>query len=61
MSFWASFKDHINPLALCFFIISAIAGILLKPQDVYFFFSKILRMILNNSDIVFGSDYDREN
>ena len=46
---------------LVLFIISAIAGILLKPQDVYFFLSKILRMMLNNSDILFGSDYKREN
>ena len=43
------------------FIISGIAGIILKSQDVYFFFSKILRTILNNSDILFGSDYKREN
>ena len=42
------------------FIISAVAGILLKPQDVYFFFSKVLCMILNNSDILFGSEYKRE-
>ena len=33
------------------FIISAMAGILLKSQDVYFSFSTILRTILNNSDI----------
>ena len=38
-------------ITLHIFIISAIAGILLKSQDVYFFFSKILRTILNNSDI----------
>ena len=46
---------------LCIFIISAIAGVLLKPQHVNFFFSKILVMILKNSDILFGSDYKREN
>ena len=33
----------------------------MKPQAVNFFLSKILRMILNNSDILFGSDYKREN
>ena len=43
------------------FIISAIAGILLKSQEFYFFFSKILVAILKNSDILFGSDYTREN
>ena len=32
-------------------IICAIAGILLKPRDVYFFFSTILVVVLNNSDI----------
>ena len=42
-------------------IISAIAGILLKSQAVYFFSSKILRTILNNSDILFGSGCKREN
>ena len=42
------------------FIISAIAGILLKSQDVYFFFSSIFVVILNNSDILFGSEYKRE-
>ena len=42
-----------------FFIVSAVAGILLKPQDVNFFFSKILVMILKNSGILFGSDYKR--
>ena len=48
------------PLRLCVYVvISAIAGILLKPQD-FFFFSKILRVILNNSDILFGSDYKRD-
>ena len=38
------------------FIISSLAGIL-KSQNVYFFFSTILGTILNNSDILFGSDY----
>ena len=42
------------------FIVSAIAGILLKSEDVYFFFSKIFRTILNNSDNLFGSDCKRE-
>ena len=42
------------------FIISALAGILLKSQNAYFF-STILDTILNNSDILFGSDYEREN
>ena len=36
----------------CFlFIISAIAGVLLKSQHVYYFSVKIFRTILNNSDI----------
>ena len=36
------------------------AEIVLSPGGAYFF-KKILRMILNNSDILFGSDYKREN
>ena len=54
------FFDTISQLYYVF-IISAIAGILLKPQDVNIFFSTIFGMILNNSDILFGSDYKREN
>ena len=42
------------------FIISAMAGILLKSQDVYFFFSKIFVVILNNSDILLCSEYKCE-
>ena len=43
-------------------IISALAGLFLKSQNVYlFFFSTILGTILNNSDILFGSDYKRKN
>ena len=42
------------------FIISAIAGILLKPQDVNFFPVKFV-VILKNLDILFDSDYNREN
>ena len=41
------------------FTISAIAGILLKPQDFHFLFSRIF-VILKNSDILFGSGYKRE-
>ena len=40
-------------------IISAEAGILLKPQDFYLFQNNF-RMILNNSDILFGTDVKRE-
>ena len=41
-------------------IISAIAGILLKSEDVSLFFSTIPRTILYNSDLLFGSDCKRE-
>ena len=44
----------------CVFIISASAGILLNLK-MSTFFSTILRMILNNSDILFGNDCKREN
>ena len=43
------------------FIISAIAGILLKSQDVYFFPVKFFARLLKNSDSLFASDYKREN
>ena len=42
------------------FIISAIAGILLKPQDFRFFLSNIFLLILENSDILFDSVYKCE-
>ena len=42
------------------FISSAIAGILLESPDFNFFFSKILVVILKNSDILFDSKYKRE-
>ena len=44
------------PLRLCV-IISAIARILLKTQDLHFSFSKMFVVILKNSDILFGSEY----
>ena len=40
--------------------ISALAGMLLKSPNVYFF-STILVVILNNSDILFDSDCKRGN
>ena len=42
-------------------IISALAGIFLKFRNVYFFSSTFLGTILNNSDILFGSNYKRKN
>ena len=48
------------PIRLLFTISSAIAGILLKSHE-FNFFSAILVVILENSDILFGSDYKREN
>ena len=43
-----------------FFIISALAGILLKSQTVYFF-SENFSYDTDNSDILFGSDCKRGN
>ena len=39
------------------FFTSAIARILLKFQDFNFFFNKICAVILNKSDILFGSEF----
>ena len=54
----ASDVTHIN-LLFFLFIISATAGISLKPRDFHFF-SKIFVVMLKTSDILLGSEYKRE-
>ena len=53
--------NFVKDLTHSLIYISALAGMFLKSQNVYFFLSTILGTILNNSDILFGSDYKREN